>query len=213
MKQTATIFFTLLMFAVPVLGGTPPCATLLNGGTMDFAYTNSSGSISGFFSSNGVINDVPPVEGTAAATFVLDGTNYLVVVGALEDGANFVDGGVIVAADPLNPIGVGSYPLDGIAGLFVFIDDAVGWVPPADLCAVNWTQELDSIVSTGKHLSTTGTVNFTTVSAQVVAGTFSCATFDSNTGEILAITDGSFNIDTTTSVEETSFTAVKALYR
>jgi hypothetical protein len=213
MKQRATVLFALLTFAAPAMGGIP-CADLLNGGTMTFDYVEAPpGPINGSFSSDGVIVDAPPVEGTAAATFVLDGTNYAVVVGALEDGLNFVDGGVIVVGDPVNPITVGSYPLDGIAGVFVFVDDAVGWVPPLDLCSINWTLELDAIVAAGKNLSTSGTVTFTTVTSEVMAGTFECATFDPDTGVTLAISAGTFNIDTTTSVDDSSFGKVKSLYR
>ena len=212
MKQRATLLFSILALAAPAFGN--PTAVILNGGTMDFDYLEvPPGSTNGSFSSDGTIVDVPPVEGTAAATFVLDGVNYAVVVGAVEDGANFVDGGIIVVSDALNPIAVGSYDLDAIEGAFFFIESAVGWVPPTDLCATNWTQELDSVVATGKHVSTSGTVTFTTVSASVIAGTFECATEEPDTGVVLAVSSGSFNIDTTTSVESTSFTKVKALYR
>jgi len=211
MKHLATRLGALLALASPALGN--PTAVVLNGGTMDFDYLEvPPGSINGSFTSNGIIVDAPPVEGTAAATFELDGSHYAVVVGALEDGANFVDGGVIVVADAA-PIAPGNYPLNGVDGVFVFVDDAIGWVPPTDFCATNWTQELGSIVSSGKYLSMSGSVTFVTVSPTVIAGTFECLTVDGATGVVLAVSSGSFNIDTTTSVESSTFAKVKALYR
>jgi len=211
MKQKATVLLALLSLVSPALasGGD----ILINGGTLDFDYLQvPPGSINGHFGSAGSLVDVPATEGTAAATFVLDGVHYLTVVGALENGTNFVDGGVIVVGD-VAPITTGTYDLDAVAGVFVFVDDAVGWVPPADLWNTNWTLELASIVASGKHVSMSGSVTFTSVSSLLIAGTFTASTIDPDTGVTLAVTSGAFNVDSTTGTESTSWSAVKALYR
>jgi hypothetical protein len=211
MKQRATLLLGLLCLASPTFANP---TLLLNGGTMDFDYMEvPPGSVNGHFSSNGVIVKAPPIEGTAAATFELDGDFWAVVVGAVEDGANFVDGGVILVKDPDNPIVAGTYDLDGVNGALVFIDNALGWIPPLDFKDTNWSQELADIVADGKHSSVSGSVTFSTFGDFVVAGTFETATFDAATGVELAVTNGTFNVDTTTSVESQSFTQVKALYR
>ena len=88
MRHLATAVAVLVLIASPALATTPDI--LINGGTLDYDYV---GATSGHFGSSGALVADPPVEGTAATTYVLDGLNYLVVTGALEDGTNFVDGG------------------------------------------------------------------------------------------------------------------------
>jgi len=211
MKQRATVFLVLLSLCSPALASGP--GFLINGGTMDFDYLQvPPGSINGHFGSSGSLVDVPATEGTAATTFVLNGVNYLAVVGATENGTNFVDGGVVIVGD-LAPITTGTYSLDGVTSFFVFVDDAVGWVPPADLWNTNWTLELASIVAAGKHVSVSGSVTLTSVNSLLVAGTFTATTFDADTGVTLAVTSGTFNVDSTTGTESTSWSSVKALYR
>ena len=78
MKRLATTAFALLLFASPGLATTPDL--LLNGGTLDFDYV---GAVNGSFASDGEIEADPEAEGTAATTYVLDGLDYLTVVGAV----------------------------------------------------------------------------------------------------------------------------------
>ena len=95
MRTLATILFGLAFLSSPVSATVPDI--LINGGTEDFSYQQfPSGPIVGTFGSSGSLIADPATEGTAATTYVLDGFNYLTVVGALEDGANFVDGGVLI---------------------------------------------------------------------------------------------------------------------
>jgi hypothetical protein len=211
MNRLATILFGLALVATPVFATTPDI--LINGGTMDFDYQEiSGGSVSGHFGSSGSLVEAPPGEGTAATTYVLDGLNYLTVVGALEDGSNFIDGGVVVLSSA-GPIMPGTYVLDASSNFLVFVDDAVGWVPPADLWNTNWTLELMSIVAAGKYVATAGTVELTEVSSVKIAGTFDAMVIDPMTGIALAVVSGSFNVETPTPVESGSWSSVKSLYR
>jgi hypothetical protein len=211
MRLMATSLFALLILAAPVLATTPDI--LINGGTMDFLYNEvPGGSINGTFGSSGSLVADPPDQGTAATTYELNGLNYATVVGAVDDGANFIDGGVIVVSDAA-PIAVGTYPFDMADGWFFFVDDAVGWVPPADLWNTNWTLELASISAAGKYGSMSGSVTFTSVSSTLIAGTFTATVIDPGTGTTLAISSGEFNVETTTAVDASSWGGVKELYR
>lgn len=206
MNRIATTVLALLLLAAPGFATTPD--TLINGGTLDF---DLSGFLNGHFGSVGSLVADPATEGTAATTFVLDGLNYLVVVGALEDGANFVDGGILIisSAGPINP---GPYTLDGVNAAFLFVDNAVGWIPPNDLFNTNWTNELLSIVADGKYGSVSGTVNLISNTATLVSGTFSASMLDESLHAV-TVSDGSFNVESTTDTSEDTWSSVKALYR
>ena len=211
MNRLATILFGLALVATPALATTPDI--LINGGTMDHDYQEiSGGSVSGHFGSSGSLAEAPPNEGTAATTYVLDGLNYLTVVGALEDGSNYVDGGVVVLSSA-GPIVPGTYVLDASTNFFVFVDDAVGWEVPADIWNTNWTIELMSIVAAGKYVATSGTVELIEVSTARISGTFDAMVIDPLTGITLAVLAGSFNVETTTPVDSGSWGSVKSLYR
>jgi hypothetical protein len=216
MKMVATTVIALFVFSFPAFATGPVPDIFINGGTMDFQYNQTGGPggpISGSFSSDGVLAHDPPNEGTAATTYVLDGVNYATVVGAIEDGANYTDGAVIVVSDPTNPIMVGTYDLDGTVGVFAFVDDAFNWFPPTDLWKTNWTEELLLIDAAGKYGSTSGTVTFTHVEVGKVAGTFECTATYPETGVVLAITFGSFNADGLVATDRASWSSIKALYR
>ncbi|MBZ0267930.1 hypothetical protein K8I85_07230 [bacterium] len=206
MKRLATTLFAILLFTSPGLATVPD--TLINGGNLDFDFV---GNVNGHFGSTGSLVAAPATEGTAATTFELDGLNYLVVVGALEDGANFVDGGILIisSAGAITP---GPYVLDGVNAAFLFVDDAVGWTPPADLFNTNWTNELMSIVASGKYGSLSGSVNLISVTATLVSGTFSCTMLDESLNS-LTVSNGEFNVESTTDTDEGSWGAVKNLYR
>jgi hypothetical protein len=208
MKRLATPLLALLLFASPGLATVPD--TLLNGGSLDFDF---AGFVNGHFGSTGSLVADPATEGTAATTFVLDGLNYLVVVGALEDGSNsnFVDGGILIISSA-GPIVPGPYVLDGVNAAFLFVDDAVGWVPPADLFNTNWTNELLSITAAGKYGSMSGSVNLISNSPTLVSGTFSAMMVDESLHS-LTVTGGSFNVESTTDTNEGTWAAVKSLYR
>jgi len=206
MKRLATTLFAVLLLTSPGLATVPD--TLINGGTLDFDYV---GNVNGHFGSTGSLVADPATQGTAATTYVLDGLNYLVVVGALEDGTNFVDGGILIISSAA-PIAPGVYPLDGVDAAFLFIDNAQGWTPPADLFNTNWTNELVSLVADGKYGSMSGSVTLLTVSPTLVSGTFSCTMLDENLNS-LSVSNGEFNVESTTDVDEGSWGAVKNLYR
>ena len=210
MKTIATALLALLF--VTSMASAQCYDLLLDNGTMGFDYQQPGGGIAGNFVSLGGLVGNPPTEGTAAATFVLDGINYLVVIGAVEDGANFRDGGVLVLSS-LVPITVGNYSLDGIDGLFVFIDDAVGWNPPADICATNWAIELASIVAAGKYGSVSGNVNVASLDPTGASGTFNAAVTDPDTGITLDVTSGSFNVLPPSAVDGSTWGSIKTLYR
>ncbi len=211
MKIFATALCGLALFAAPGFATGPDI--LINGGNMDFDFQEfPSGPITGHFASVGEIVAAPAGSGTAATTYVLDGTNYLTVVGALEDGLNFYDGAAIILASPI-PIVAGTYPLDAISGLFVFVDDAASWTPPVDIWNTNWTSELSSIVAAGKYGSISGSVTLTSVSASLIAGTFDVTVNDPDTGTMLTITAGSFNLESSTAVDAGTWGSIKSLYR
>lgn len=207
MRNIATILFGLVLFSSPALATDPDI--LINGGTMDFDYV---GTVGGHFGSNGSLVEAPVSQGTAATTYVLDGLNYLVVVGALEDGANFVDGGILILSS-VAPLTTGVFPLDGVSGVFLFIDDAVGWTPPADLFNTNWTNELAALVASGKYGSTSGSVHVTALSPSQISGTFTAAVADPVTSGALTLSEGSFNVETTVSTDAKTWGEVKALHR
>jgi hypothetical protein len=197
------------MLAAPVLACTDPP---INGGTFEFEYAQfPSGPINGSFLSTGSVVLDPVNEGTASATFELDGVQYLVVVGAVEDGATFTDVGVIIVRGAVPP-GPGVYAFDGSTAFFVFADDVVGYDTPLDLCAVNWTNELANAVALGKHVSMTGSVTVLTTGA-TVSGTFAGTTLDPDTGAVLSVTEGAFNVEDTTSLEPSAWSRIKADYR
>jgi len=207
MRHLATALALLALVASPVLATDPD--TLINGGTLDFDFV---GAVNGHFGSVGSLVADPATEGTAATTYVLDGQNYLTVCGALENGTNFVDGGVVILRS-VGPITPGVYPLDGVNGLFVFVDDAVNWTPPADLFNTNWTNELASIVAAGKYGSTSGSVTLISVTPTLVSGTFSASMLDPDTMNSLSVTNGAFNVESTTAVDPATWGEVKALHR
>jgi hypothetical protein len=214
MKKMTTSAIALLLLSFPAFADGPGPDILLNGGTMDFDYTQvPPGPVTGHFSSDGVLSHDPPNEGTAALTYALDGVHYATIVGATDDGLNYTDGGVIVVSDPSDPITVGSYPLDGTVAVFAFVDDAVDWAPPSDLYKTNWSLELLSIEASGKYGSTSGTVTFTDLDVSKIAGTFECSVTDPETGIVLAITTGSFNVDVPVATERSTWSTIKALYR
>jgi hypothetical protein len=211
MNRLVPALITALLVSVPAFATTPDI--LINGGTLDFDYQQvPAGPITGHFGSSGSLVADPPDEGTAATTYVLDGLNYLTVVGALEDGVNFIDGAVIILADAA-PIGVGTYPLDGVNGMLVFVDDAVGWVPPADLWNTNWTLELLGIAASGKYGAMSGTVEVLAVGETNISGTFEAMMIDPVTGVSLLVAAGSFNVESTTDTEVNTWGSVKELYR
>jgi hypothetical protein len=214
MKMMATTAIAFLLLSIPSFADGPEPDIMINGGTMTFEYTQvPPGPVNGQFSAKGILVHDPPNEGVAGTTYLLDGTYYATVVGALEDGANYTDGGVIVVSDPDDPIAVGSYDLDGTVGIFAFIDDAVDWAPPPDLFKANWTEELLGIDAAGKYGSTSGTVTFTDLNDSKIAGTFECTVTDQESGITLAITSGTFNADGVIATERSTWSTIKALYR
>lgn len=210
MKSTATALLVLLL--VPALAAATCYDLLLDHGTMSFDYQQVGGGISGNFVSVGGLSGTPPTQGTIAATFPLDGLNYLLVLGAVEDGAEFRDAGVILVSS-VAPITPGPYSLDGTNAVFLQIDDAMGWNPPADPCAVNWSIELASIVAAGKYGSVSGTLNLDSLDMGGASGTFTALVADPDSGIQLEVTSGSFNVVPPSAVEDSSFGSVKALYR
>lgn len=187
--------------------------TQINGGTLQFDYAEvSGGPIAGSFLSDGSLVLAPPNEGTAAATYSLDGLEYLVVIGGIDNGSNFVDVGVIIVRGAVAP-GPGTYAFDGTSAFFVFVDDAVGYTVPTDICATNWTLELLGAVAAGKYGATTGSVTFNSVSPTSVSGTFSGMAIDPTSFTTLQVSSGSFNVEEATSVEPSSWSGVKSAYR
>jgi hypothetical protein len=211
MKGLTTVLLSLTFLATATLATEPDI--LINGGTVEFDYLQvPSPTVAGHFGSDGSLAADPPNEGTAATTYVLDGLHYLTVIGAVENGTNFIDGiGIVI--ESLAPITPGTYPLDGVTGTLAFVDDAVGWVPPADLWNTNWTLELASIVAAGKYLSVSGAVVVDTVDPYRVAGSFEALVIDPNTGITLAVSAGTFNVAPPVSVDDTTWASVKNLYR
>ena len=203
MKRSLLSLFAVLLLAGPGLATTPDI--LINGGTFDFDFQQMpSGPIAGHF---GSLN-----EGTAATTYVLNGFNYLTVIGAVEDGVNFIDGAVIVVSS-VAPLTTGTYALDGVEGVLVFVDDAVGWTPPTDLWNTNWTNELLAIAADGKYGSFTGSVEVTELTPAKIAGTFSATLVDPISGITLLAFSGSFNVETTTDTDPSTWGQIKDLYR
>jgi len=207
MRGIATVLLGLTLVASPALATVPDI--LLNGGTMDFDYL---GAVGGHFASTGTIVEAPTAQGTAATTYELDGLYYLTVVGALEDGANFTDGGVLVISSAV-PLTTGVYALDGTNGVFLFIDDAAGWTPPVDLFNTNWTNELAAMVAAGKYGSTSGTVTITALGASQISGTFSASVTDPTTTDELTVSEGSFNVEESVSIDDHTWGEVKTLHR
>lgn len=211
MKRFATILLTLSFLATSALATDPDI--LINGGTVDFDYAQvPSGPITGHFGSDGSLVAAPVNEGSAATTYLLDGMHYLTVVGAIEDGTNFVDGAVIILKD-VAPITDGTYELNGTTGVLVFVDDAVGWTPPADLWNTNWTLELAAIVAAGKYASISGCVTVTTLGPSRIQGTFSGVLTNQSMTTTLNVVCGTFNVEEPTAVDSASWTSVKGLYR
>ncbi len=210
MKTITTVLLTLLF--VTSMASAECYDLLLDNGTMSFDYAEVGGGINGSFLSVGGLVGDPPTQGSAAATFELNGTFYLVVIGAVEDGVDFRDGGVIVLSSPA-PITVGAHALDGVTGLFVMVDDAIGWNPPADICATNWALELANITAAGKYGSVSGTVNVASLDLTGASGTFNCIVSDPDTGVDLEVTSGQFNVLPPSAVDASSWGEVKGLYR
>ncbi|MBZ0267908.1 hypothetical protein K8I85_07120 [bacterium] len=179
---------------------------------MSFNYQQVGGGIAGNFTSVGGLSGTPVTEGTIATTFVLDGLNYLLVLGAVEDGIEFRDAGVILVSS-VAPIVPGAFTLDGTNAVFLQIDDAVGWNPPADPCAVNWSTELASIVAAGKYGSISGTLNLLSLDMGGASGTFDAVVEDPDSGIQLDVTGGEFNVVPPSAVDGASWGSTKALYR
>lgn len=210
MKSTATVLLALLL--VPALAAADCYDLLLDHGTMSFDYEQVGGGINGSFLSVGGLSGTPVTEGTIAATFVLDGLNYLLVLGAVEDGTEFRDAGVILVSS-VAPIVPGVFVLDGTNAVFLQIDDAVGWNPPADPCAVNWSTELAGIVAAGKYGSISGTLNLASLDMGGASGTFNAVVEDPDSGVQLDVTNGQFNVVPPSAVDGSTWGTVKALYR
>ncbi|MEZ5064970.1 MAG: hypothetical protein R3B81_09550 [bacterium] len=210
MKATATGLFAFVLAAAPAFACTD---TQINGGNLQFGYAQTGGgSIAGSFVSDGDIVLDPANEGSASATFSLDGLEYLVVLGAVTDGSNFTDVGAIVVRGATAP-GAGTFVFDGVNTFFVFVDDAVGYTAPTDICGVNWMLELVGAVAAGKYSATSGAVTFDVVTPTNVVGTFSGLATDPTSGTTLLISDGSFNVEDATSVDASSWGEVKNAYR
>jgi len=210
MKSLATVLFALLL--VPALAAADCYDLLLDHGTMSFDYQQIGGGISGSFVSVGGLSGTPVTEGTIATTFVLDGLNYLLVLGATEDGTEFTDAGVILVSS-VAPIAPGIFSLDGTNAVFLQIDNASGWTPPADPCAVNWTNELASINAAGKYGSISGTLNLLSLDMGGAAGVFNAVVEDPDSGIQLDVTNGEFNVVPPSAVDDASWGSTKALYR
>jgi hypothetical protein len=210
MKSMATVLLALLL--VPALASADCYDLLLDHGTMSFDYEQVGGGISGNFVSVGGLSGTPVTQGTIAVTFQLDGLNYLLVLGAVEDGVEFRDAGVILVSS-VTPIVPGLFTLDGTNAVFLQIDDAVGWNPPSDPCAVNWSTELAGIVAAGKYGSISGTLNLMSLDMGGAAGTFNAVVEDPDTGIQLDVTSGQFNVVPPSAVEGANWGSVKALYR
>jgi len=210
MRPLATSLLFLFAASAPVLACTD---TQINGGTMSFVYSQvGGGPISGSFLSDGDLQLDPPNMGTAAATYTLDGLEYLVVVGGFDNGTSFTDVSVIIVRGAVAP-GPGPYAFDGANAFFFFVDDASGYDVPADICTTNWTLELVGAVAAGKYGVTSGLLTFDTVSSTSVTGTFSGTAIDPNTFTTLLISNGEFNVQGSTSVDAASWGGVKSAYR
>jgi hypothetical protein len=210
MKLLATSIAALLLTVPPAFSCTD---TQINGGTLEFDYSQTGGGpIAGSFFSDGSLVLDPANQGTAAATYSLDGLEYLVVVGGVDNGSDFADVGVIIVRGAVAP-GPGPYGFDGVNAFFFFVDDAVGYTVPADICAANWTLELVGAVAAGKYGATTGTVTFNTASSTSVSGTFSGMAIDPTSFTTLLISNGAFNVEGTTAIEASTWGGVKNAYR
>jgi hypothetical protein len=214
MKTVATTALALLVFSFPAFANVVP-DILIHSGLMRFEYTKIAGPgdpISGQFLSSGTLKHDPPNEGTAAAVYALDGIHYATVVGAMVDGTDFTDGAVIVVSSA-TPLTEGTYDLDGTTGVLAFVDDAVDWHPPTDLWKTNWTLELLLLDAAGKYGSTSGTVTFGSITGAVIWGVFEATVADPETGTVLSITNGYFDVEPPVGTDPSSWSSIKALYR